>query len=96
MIVGYSVDDDVIVASRVLKRSDISISDSIRSSFKTSTTTVLATMVALITLYIMSISSVITQIASFLLIGLVFDFMNTWLFDVTLLRWYAEKKGVKK
>ena len=94
MIVGYSVDDDVMIASRVLKRGDISIDKRYHEAFKTSVTTTSATLVALIALFLLSLSSVITQIAIVLLIGLLFDFMNTWLFNVNLLRWHAEKKGV--
>jgi len=94
MIVGYSVDDDVMVASRVLKRSDVDFDQRFKDGFKTSLTTTVATIVALVTLFVLSLSSVITQIAIVLLIGLLFDFMNTWLFNAGLLRWHAEKKGL--
>jgi len=94
MIVGYSVDDDVMIASRVLKRTDIALEKRFGESFKTSVTTTTATLVALIVLFALSLSSVITQIATVLLIGLIFDFFNTWLFNVNLLRWHVEKKGV--
>ncbi len=96
MIVGYSVDDDVMIASRVLKRGDINIDQRFKEGFKTSVTTTAATVVALVALFILSLSSVITQIALVLLIGLAFDFMNTWLFNVNLLRLHAKKKGVDK
>lgn len=94
MIVGYSVDDDVMIASRVLKRGDVSIEKRFKESFKTSVTSSSATLVALVALLVLSLSSVITQIAIVLLIGLLFDFMNTWLFNVSLLRWHVDKKGV--
>ena len=95
MIVGYSVDDDVMVASRVLKRGDVDFDQRFKDGFKTSLTTTVATIVALVALFVLSLSAVITQIAIVLLIGLLFDFMNTWLFNAGLLRWYAEKKGLK-
>ena len=92
MIIGYSVDDDVMIATRILKStSDIKVK--LKESFKTSFTTTAATLVALLALYAMSLSSVITQIASVLLIGLLVDLQNTWLFDTTLLRWYNERKS---
>jgi len=39
-----------------------------------------------------SFSSVLTQIFTILSIGLVFDIMNTWVANASLLKWYAEKK----
>jgi preprotein translocase subunit SecF len=92
MIIGYSVDDDVMITTRLLK-GEGDMKEKIKDSYKTSFTTTAATMVALIALYTMSLSSVITQIASILLIGLLVDLQNTWLFGTPLLRWYLERKG---
>jgi preprotein translocase subunit SecF len=91
MIIGYSVDDDVMITTRVLKGTD-DIKEKIRGSYKTSFTTTAATLVALLALYAMSLSTVITQIATILLIGLLVDLQNTWLFSTPLLRWHVERK----
>ena len=91
MIIGYSVDDDVMITTRILKGTG-EMKDKIKNSYKTSFTTTAATLVALVALYTMSLSVVITQIASILLIGLLVDLQNTWLFDTPLLRWYIERK----
>lgn len=91
MIIGYSVDDDVMITTRLLKGSG-DMKEKLKGSYKTSFTTTAATMVALIALYTMSLSSVITQIASILLIGLLLDLQNTWLFATPLLRWHLERK----
>ncbi len=88
MIIGYSVDDDVMITTRVLRGSG-EVSKRIKNSLKTSATTTIATMAALVALYILSLSPIITQIASVLLIGLLVDFQNTWLFNVPILRWYV-------
>ena len=92
MIIGYSVDDDVMITTRILKGTG-EIKEKLRDSYKTSFTTTAATMVALIALYTMSLSVVITQIASILLIGLLIDLQNTWLFATPLLRWHLERKS---
>ena len=94
MIVGYSVDDDVMIASRALKRGDVNMAQRFEAGFKTSVTTHGATLVALFALFMLSLSPVITQIATVLLIGLIFDFMNTWLLNVNLLKWHLKKKGI--
>jgi preprotein translocase subunit SecF len=91
MIIGYSVDDDVMITTRILK-GEGEMNEKIRGSYKTSFTTTAATLVALVALYTMSLSTVITQIASVLLIGLLVDLQNTWLFSTPLLRWYLERK----
>ncbi len=91
MIVGYSVDDDVMIATRVLK-GIAETKEKLKSSMKTSFTTTFATIGALAALYLISTSTVITQIASVLLIGLLVDLMNTWLFDTPLLTLYVERK----
>ena len=92
MIIGYSVDDDVMIATRILRSTD-DLKGRLKDSFKTSFTTTAATLVALTALYAISLSTVITQIASILLIGLIVDLQNTWLFDTTLLRWHTERKS---
>jgi preprotein translocase subunit SecF len=92
MIIGYSVDDDVMITTRLMK-GEGGVKENIKDSYKTSFTTTAATLVALVALYTMSLSSVITQIASILLIGLLIDLQNTWLFSTPLLRWYLERKG---
>ncbi len=91
MIIGYSVDDDVMITTRLVKGGG-DTKEKLKDSYKTSFTTTAATMVALIALYTMSLSSVITQIASVLLIGLLVDLQNTWLFSTPLLRWHLERK----
>jgi preprotein translocase subunit SecF len=59
---------------------------------KTGMTMLATTSAALIALFVMNASSTITQIASVLLIGLVFDVLNTWITNAGLLRWYIERK----
>lgn len=91
MMIGYAVDDDVMITTRMLKGTG-EVKQQLKDGFKTSFTTTAATLVALTALYAMSLSVVITQIASILLIGLVIDLQNTWLFATPLLRWYVERK----
>lgn len=95
MIVGYSVDGDVIIATRALKRTDITMNERFKASFKTSLTMQITTIAALTALLIFSVSGVITTIAIYLLIGLILDLQNTWLLNANLLRRYIDKKGVK-
>jgi len=92
LLIGYSVDTDILLTTRVLK-SEGEINDKIRRAIKTGMTMLATTGVALIALFVMNASSVMTQIASVLLIGLVFDVLNTWITNAGLLRWYIERKN---
>jgi len=95
MIIGYSVGGDNIIATRALKRTDITMGERFKSSLQTSLTMHLTTIVALSALLIFSVSGVITTIAVYLIIGLLLDLQNTWLLNANLLRMYIDKKGVK-
>jgi len=90
LLIGYSVDDDVLLTTRTTRGSG-EISERMKRARKTAFTTVGATAVALISLFIITSSNIIIQIASILLIGLVFDLINTWLLNAPILRWYMEK-----
>ena len=40
-------------------------------------------------------SETIRQIMTIILIGLLVDVIMTWIQNVSLLKWYADKKGIK-
>jgi preprotein translocase subunit SecF len=96
MLIGYSVDTDILLTSRMLKETeDKTLNDKLRHAMKTGLTMTLTSIGALIPLFLLGISPVITQIVNVLMIGLVFDIMNTWITNSIILRWYCEKKGMK-
>jgi preprotein translocase subunit SecF len=95
MLIGYSVDTDIMLTSRLLKESeDKTITDKLKRALKTGLTMTLTSIGALVALLLSAISPVLSQIALVLLIGLSFDIMNTWLMNSVILRWYCEKRGL--
>jgi preprotein translocase subunit SecF len=94
MLIGYSVDTDIILTTRVLRMTEKSIDERIKSAMKTGLTTAGTTIGALAVLYISSVSAVLSQIASVLLIGLVLDLVNTWIQNAAIIKWYAVRKGL--
>ncbi|MBL7059063.1 hypothetical protein ISS08_01290 [Candidatus Pacearchaeota archaeon] len=94
MLIGYSVDTDILLTTRLLKRSEGSVNDRLYNAFKTGITMTLTSLLAiLIALFVVkSFSVVLTQIFSVIAIGLGFDIMNTWITNVSLLKWYLEKR----
>lgn len=95
MLIGYSVDTDILLTSRVLKRREESLNKRISSSVKTGMTMSITALISFIVVLfvVKSFSSVLTQIFTILSIGLFFDMINTWITNVSLLKWYMEKKG---
>ncbi len=94
MLIGYSVDTDILLTNRVLKRKEGTINQRIFGAFKTGMTMTLTSLFAfLFALFLVkSFSNVLTQIFSILVIGLGFDLINTWITNVSIIKWYAERK----
>ncbi|MBW3004458.1 protein translocase subunit SecF [Candidatus Woesearchaeota archaeon] len=95
MLIGYSVDTDILLTSRVLKRKEGSVFDRILGSMKTGMTMSLTSFVAALLAYIFTSSDVIKQIMIIIVIGLFFDMLNTWIQNTGILRWHLEKKAKK-
>ncbi len=94
MMIGYSVDTDILLATRVLQRKNSSsINQEIFDAFKTGVTMTLTSLVAVATAFIVvyNFGSVLNQIFTILLIGLSFDLFNTWVTNTGIIKWYAEK-----
>ena len=94
MLIGYSVDTDILLTTRILKRYEGSINERIFGAFKTGITMTLTSLLAIIVALVVvkSFSIVLTQIFTILAIGLGFDILNTWITNVSILKWYVEKK----
>ena len=95
MVIGYSVDTDILLTVRVLKRREGTVMDRVMSSIKTGMTETMTAMVAVIVAMTVTQSEVIRQIMLILLMGLIADIFNTWIQNVGLLRLYAERKAKK-
>ncbi|MBI3413294.1 MAG: hypothetical protein HY051_04395 [Candidatus Aenigmarchaeota archaeon] len=90
MMIGYSVDTNVVLTTRLLKKEFGSedFDKTLKSSVITGLTMTAASVAALAAIIIFSPASVLTQIASVLIVGLVFDIPNTWLQNSAILRWH--------
>jgi len=94
MLIGYSVDTDILLTNRVLKRKDDPLNQRIYGAFKTGITMTLTSLLAVIfALFVVKdFSVVLTQIFTILSIGLTFDIFNTWITNVSILKWYVHSK----
>lgn len=97
MLIGYSVDSDILLTNRVLKRQG-KLHDKLKGAFDTGiimTSTTFAAITAMLIVSWLGSVEILWQISAVLLIGLVFDIMNTWLTNAALLKWYVQKGGGK-
>jgi preprotein translocase subunit SecF len=95
MLVGYSVDTDMLLTTKVLKRKgEDSLNNRIKSSFKTGIIMTTTSLVAVLLAYFIVSSPVLKQIFFILSAGLVIDILGTWIGNTSILKWYCEKRGL--
>ena len=97
MLIGYSVDSDILLTNRVLKRQG-RLNEKLTGAFRTGiimTSTTLAAASAMFVIAWLGSVLILMEISAVLLIGLVFDVMNTWMTNVGILKWYVLKGGGK-
>jgi preprotein translocase subunit SecF len=95
MLIGYSVDTDILLTTRVLKRREGTINERAKDAMKTGFTMAAAAIGSMLALYLsvhflMPYAQVLGEIAAVLIIGLVADVLVTWLMNLGILRWYME------
>jgi len=95
MLIGYSVDTDVLLTTRSMRRHEGLLMDRIYSSIKTGLTMTFTTLIVILIALFFVQSEVVKQIMYILLIGLMIDMPMTWIQNVGVLRLYLEKKKYK-
>jgi preprotein translocase subunit SecF len=93
MLVGYSVDTDILLSTRVLKSTTGTVYERIVGTMKTGITMTGTTFAAAVVSLIFTQSAVIREIMLIIAIGLVADIFNTWVQNSGILRWHLETKG---
>ncbi|MBP1922957.1 preprotein translocase subunit SecF [Halorubrum alkaliphilum] len=97
MIIGYSVDSDILLNNSVLRRTG-DFYESVSRAMRTGVTMTITSMSAMIVMALVATLfgiDLLRDIGIILAIGLAADMMNTYLMNVTLLRWY-KFEGVKR
>jgi len=97
MLIGYSVDTDILLTTRMIKRREKNLNTRMLTAFKTGITMTLTSLAAVFVAFLIvkGFSSVLSQIFLILVIGLSFDLLNTWITNASILKLYCEKKGIE-
>jgi len=96
MLLGYSVDTDILLTTRILNRKT-SVNEAIDETIKTGLTMTFTAMGAVLTILIVSNLTtpkidVLSQLSMVILCGLFMDIFSTWLMNTGILKWYVERK----
>ncbi|MBS3071734.1 protein translocase subunit SecF [Candidatus Pacearchaeota archaeon] len=97
MLIGYSVDTDILLTTRVLKKSEGSVNERIFGAFKTGIFMTITGLLAVLPAFfvITGLPDSFRQIFLILAVGLSADIVNTWLTNASIIKWYADAKGIK-
>ena len=97
MIIGYSVDSDILLNNHILRRSG----DFYESTYRAMRTGVTMTLTSISAMIVMTIVAsifgigLLAAIGTVLVFGLTADLMNTYMLNLSLLRWYKFDRGAR-
>ncbi|WP_040682702.1 protein translocase subunit SecF [Methanocaldococcus villosus] len=94
MVLGYSVDSNILLTTRVLKRTK-DFDTAAKEAMKTGLTMITTTIVAMLILYIVvklfiPVADVLATISSIIIIALLFDIINTWMLNAGILKAFSK------
>jgi len=92
MIIGYSVDSDIMLTTNLLKTQSEDVEKNIRRAFRTGIMMSATALIAFTILFLVSGSFVLQQMSAVLIVGLLIDLPATWLTNVGLLRLWMERR----
>jgi len=95
MLIGYSIDTDIMLTTKVIKRRDLGLNQRIKGAFKTGVMMTITSFIAVFVAYFLVSSGVLKQIFFILAAGLFIDLFTTWLGNASILKWNFERKNKK-
>jgi len=93
LLIGYSVDTDMLLTTKVLKRTEGSVVSRMIDSAKTGLTMTITTIAAVTIGYFVSSAFVLKEMFLIIFIGLLVDSCSTYLMNTGLLRWYMKNEN---
>jgi len=96
MLMGYSADRNIILATNILKRKEGSVKYRLVHTIKTSLTMDSAAFLTFIVLFVGTTNSIIHMIATILIIGLIFDDFTVWILNGSIQLYGIKYKHVEE
>ncbi|MBX4196747.1 protein translocase subunit SecF [Candidatus Pacearchaeota archaeon] len=97
MLIGYSVDTDILLTTRVVKKREGTVNQRIYGAFTTGLFMTVTALIAVLPAFfiVTGLPESFRQIFLILAVGLFADIFNTWLTNASIIKWYADAKGMK-
>lgn len=94
MLIGYSVDSDILMNSYVIKQKQQDFNSQVHEAMRTGITMTISSLSAMIVMFIVaSIFGIglLADMGFILAVGLTADLINTYMMNVAILRWYVNR-----
>jgi len=97
MLIGYSVDTDILLTTRALRSKGGTANKRIYRAFKTGIFMTSTALVAVLPAFLIvsGLPDSFRQIFFILMLGLFADILNTWLTNASIIKWYCEAKKIE-
>jgi len=94
LLIGYSVDTDILLTTRSIKRTNGRLFDRMYASMKTGLTMTFCAIAVMITGLVISNTPIIKEMFFIILLGLITDIFSTYLTNAGILTMYCKKKNI--
>ena len=92
LVIGYSIDTDVLLTTKLLKRKVGTLYERLKQAMTTGLTMTVTTLTAIFVAFLFSTAPVLRQIFLIILIALIVDVISTYFGNASILIWYLKKK----
>lgn len=96
MIIGYSVDTNILLTTRVLKLSGEEPRKQVVGAMRTGLMMSGTTLIPLITINVFTTAPQLYQLTAVLICGIIIDVFNTWFLNAAIVMRYAERQRRKE
>jgi preprotein translocase subunit SecF len=97
MLIGYSVDTDILLTSRAIKTREGYVNERIYKSFKTGILMTITAICAVLPAFfiVTGLPDTFRQIFLILAMGLFADIINTWMTNTGIIKWYCVRHNIE-
>ncbi|MBS3134903.1 hypothetical protein J4406_00830 [Candidatus Woesearchaeota archaeon] len=92
LVIGYSIDTDILLTTKLLKRKVGTMYERFAQSITTGLTMTITTVVAVLVAFIFSTAPVLKQIFLIIFIALIVDIISTYIGNASILIWHIKNK----
>ena len=96
MLIGYAVDTNILLTTRVLKRVGGEPKEQVVDAMRTGLMMSGSTLIPLFALNLLTTAPQLYQLTAVLIFGIIIDIFNTWFLNAAIISRYAERQRRKE